>query len=457
MSNVLCLTTDLPRPYYSYEEIAQLMPQEQQMLLARDEKLGETTRQLYYWLATQSSYYLDAVGVVTMLFLISRTYGYFKQAELVSRSQLLSGVWSHQSGESIAAPPLANQNSLKRVMGVLTGLGFITKTRVQVNGSDVVSMIRVNADVILASKKVKVVSMGLKISKKHQQEAEEMVPKGDENAAFLGSGTPLRMRRSPLLRMRSTKEETIKKEEIHSPSQARDENPSGNALDCKSVVEGVVSRVARSASARLDSKAAAAATSGSLPRMDALNAAWKKAMLTTYARGTVPVFTHKEYGMLKRVSKAHTLDCTWVQFISWVVEHWASINEEHKQAKAHVRANKGAWSLTHEKTLHLGTEAPDPYQFIMCFGRLIKHYAQRSLVRRQAAPAEGVMEVESLKQQLAERTRQAAIAQAQLQQVLRVRSTPTTHAPKTKREAKIVDPEKDDFFSQDDGGLPDWK
>ena len=452
------LRTFDPKPYYTYTDIRALLPAEKRTLLMRNEEASaETSRKLFLWLSTQAGHFLSAIETATMLFLVSRTYGYYKRAEIISRRQAVEGVWDAGTGDSLAAPPFANYNSFYRVMTALEQRGFISKVQIQINGASVGSLVEVHAGVILSNRRNRDDVMGLKVGKKHRVVAETDAEE-HENAHFLGKQTVVHMRTTPPVpmcttppvRIGTTEERNIKKVK---GSSGRSVPHDENEINFKKSAKEVIAEVAARATEKRLAKAARTATTSTLPALQDLNALWREAVIGSYGRCIVSGWTHREYGMLKRVAKVHDIGCTWKVFVEWAIRNWSSINAEAGRARAHIKKTKGDWSLESEGMLYLGTEAPDTYQFVKSFGKLLKRYAQGTMVSQ--VKDEETPVVAELKKKLAERTAEAIYARGMLVARDRVKAAPAPRAESAKP-VHTVNPATDTFFRDTDTGLPEW-
>lgn len=465
MSSVLALVSPVSKVHYSYTEVKNLLPEDRKAAVtANAEAHRPVTKRLYWWLATQAGHYLDSTCVDVLRAIVTRTYGFYKRAELISKRHFLEGVW--KDNESICAPAASNPNALYRALNVLEGLGFITKYRVTVNKSDVFSLIYLHAHTILENIMTKDTYAMLRKSRKDKK-VEKDTPEDSDFYLAEDPQTVVRMRTSPVVRMRTT--EYINKEEVKKPSCSVPRNGEGLrrtrrvrpvAIDCKKTVEETVADI----HSRLTASRKVKAQRGAglpVPGLTALMAMWQEAIIAKYGFAIVPALTVKQYGIFKRIAKGQVIDGGWQEFIDWSVRSWETINAEHKEWLKHRKEKTGEWSLKDELSgrYFLGSDRPDLYNFAMGITRLLKRYAEYRTGTAFAVPT--AAEVERLQAELANARREAASANSRLNRAM---SSPATSggrqgAEKPARAVRaynVVDPTKDDFFDKADASLPDW-
>lgn len=461
MASVLALVSPVSKVHYSYTEVKNLLPADRkEAVTANAEAHRPTAKRLYWWLATQAGHYLDSTCVDVLRAIVTRTYGFYKRAELISKRHFLEGVW--KDNESICAPAASNPNALYRALNVLEGLGFITKHRVTVNRSDVFSLIYLHAHAILENIMTKEAYAMLRKSRKEKR-AESDTPDDAEFYLTEEPQTVVRMRTSPVVRMRTT--EYINKEEVKKPSCSVPRNGEvlrkprrirPVAIDCKKTVEETVAEI----HTRLTASRKAKAQRGAglpVPGLQALVAMWQEAIIAKYGFAIVPALTVKQYGIFKRIAKGQVIAGGWEEFLDWSVRNWESINAEHREWLKRKKEKTGEWSLKDEHAHFLGSDRPDLYCFAMGIVKLLKRYADYRMGGAIAVPS--AEEVEKLKGELASAKKEAASAYSRLNKALSapvVQETRARKAPSAVKRYNVVDPATDDFFDKADASLPDW-
>ena len=228
-------------------------------------------------------------------------------------------------------------------------------------------------------------------------------------------------------------------------------------IDCKfdTAKEAIAKAVARVTEKR-ESKVRAAARRAGFITLTEFNATWQSVMIAAYGSCTMSGLTHVEYGMLKRISKTHTLNCSWREFLEWVVANWRRINKESKEYADYRKRKGGDWSLKEEDRIFLGSDAPDTYAFVKSYGKLVKRFAQMRLSGAKAATEDTAVVVQ-LRKEAEEAKRQAAINRRLLDKALSAQKPSTAPSTPVKKPVKIVNPATDTFFDDVDTDLPDWK
>ena len=470
MKATILLKVPVSKGNYSYEEVAGLLPEAYRLLITRNEASNTGTAQdLFMWVNTQAGNLLDVSCAAVMRFIIARTYGYRKQAELIAVSHLIEGVWRVKDGTSICAPAVKSERTARKALEILEKIGYITRHRVVINHSDHTSLIEVHADVVLRDSVIRTEVGMLRQSRKSKVESDDFMREdvvfADKNSTKgvlhkYSRGVLHKCTPAPLHKCRTedVNIEDVNSEEIKNPSCSvpRNEVRPVSAIDCKSKIEGVVAK-ATARVTRLRNVKVERAALGAMISLSDLNATWKQAMISAYGSCTVAGLTVKEYGMFRRTVKTHTLDCSWKEFFTWAISNWRQINKESLALSEYRKKKSGEWSLKDEQTTFLGTKAPDLFMLVKNYGKLLKRFSQKGLEGRGAA-SEDTEEVKALKAKLEATTRQETVNRQLLDKALRAKqAVPATPRPPP-RIVVTVNPEHDQFFQGDDDDmLPVWK
>ena len=466
MGRTLELVTTIPKLRYRYSDVKALLPgMYRDKITPNEEKNRPVGNQLLHWCIVQSTHFLDSATANVLQFIITRTYLYAKEAELISVSHFVMGVFSGEDGRSLAAPAVKDKATVYKALSTLEQIGAIDRTRVTINSADVISLICVNADAILSMNMTKEQAEMLRESRRQKRmEAMEI----DENmgefevkvASSRVSGfSPTRVSEKPYTEYINKKED-IKELSCSMPRNviriSRTRKPVIE-INCKNLTaqEAVAKAVARVTEKR-ESKVRRAAGRAGFIALTEFNATWQSVMIAAYGSCTMSGLTHKEYGMLKRIAKTHTLDCSWREFLEWVVANWRRINKESKEYADYRKRKGGDWSLKEADRIFLGTDAPDTFMFVKNYGKLIKRFSQMRLSGAKAA-TEDTAEVVQLRKEAEEAKRQASINRKLLDKALAAKVPDTVATLKPRRPVRIVNPETDTFFDDVDSTLPDWK
>ena len=463
MSSVLSLYAPESKPFYAYETIVDLLPRQYQSLVLRDESVNTANSlKLFMWLITQSGFFLDTACSGVLKFLVARTYGYYKKAELVSVRQLIEGVWDSKSGEALCAPAVRDERTVRKALTILESLGYITRTRVTINKADVTSLIQIQPEKILSDTRTRQEEIMLRQSrkqKKHQIEALEVAEDGE---FFIKKGYETGVQRctSPLLHKCTP--EDINKEDIKNlscsvPRNAKRITRSRNfEIDCNDTAETAIEKAVARVTERRNAKVrrAAAPRAGFIALAD-LNATWQSVMIESFGSCTFSGLTHKEYGIFKRIASTHTMACTWREFLLWVVQNWSLINKESRELDSYKKKKTGDWSLQDDSKIFLGTGTPDIFMMTRNFAKLIKRYSQHALAGSSVRPEESA-EVVELRKVVERVKRESAVSNQLLQKALAAPKV-SVATPRVTRQVKIVNPKSDTFFEEADSSLPEWK
>jgi hypothetical protein len=461
MGRLLELHTTCPKIRYNYTEVVTLLPATyREKVTANEAKNRAKGAALLLWCVTQSTHFIDSTSANVLQFIIARTYGYAKEGELISINHFITGVFASKDGRSIIAPAVKDRATVYKALGVLEAIGLVERTRVTINSADVVSIICVNADAVLALTMTENEAKMLRVSKKQKQL--NTLEIDEEEGDFLIKSTSARVGGFPTSRVGGKPTtEYINKEDIKNLSCSGLRNAKRITrsrrfdIDCKDTAEVAIAKAVARVTERRNAKVRGGAARGGFISLQELNATWQGAMITAYGSCTVSGLTHKEYGILKRVAKTHVLDRSWKEFCEWVIAHWAAINRESRSLADYKKKRTGEWSLKDEEKIFLGTDRPDIFQMARNFVKLIKRFSQYTLTGRTVV-AEETAEVAELKRQVLETRKEAALHKQMLQKALNAKEAPVTTL-KPRKSITLIDPKKDTFFDESDDELPEWR
>lgn len=458
MKTALQLVTDKPRYSYKYREVVALLPEHQRELLAKNRAaLEEPARQLFNWVMKYGRTYLDATTLVVFQFIMWRTYTYFKRAELITKDQFLFGVQDSKTNEPHCAAATPSAHTLYRSLNILESLGFIDWYTIQINGADVSSLFEINFKNVLSHDLQGDEMHKLRVSKK---KSAEIIDFPSDNDSLLRVGRRCKVAPPPVVQGCTTEYYNKKKDTKDSscsvPRNAKRSRIRKVEIDCNDTAETSIGKaIARVTELREAKVRRAAGPRAGFIALTDLNATWQSSMIAAFGKCTVSGLTHKEYGMLKRIAKTHTMACTWKEFCEWTINNWSAINRESKEIAAYKKKKTGDWSLQDSEKIFLGSDTPDIFMMVRNFAKLIKRYAQQSLSGR-SVKAEDSAEVVELRRQAQEARREANINKQLLQKALSAK-TSSVPTPTRQRSVKIVNPIKDTFFEDADSSLPEWK
>lgn len=466
MGKILELVTTVPKLRYRYSDIKALLPAEyKDKITPNEDKNRPIGNQLLRWCIVQSTHFLDPATANVLQFIVTRTYLYAKEAELISVSHFILGVFSGEDGRSLAAPAVKDKATVYKALATLEQIGAIDRTRVTVNSADVISLICVNAEAILSMNMTKEQAEMLRESRR--QKRMESMEIDESMCEFEVKVASSRVSGFPTTRVSEkpdteyiNKKENKKELSCSVPRNvmriSRSRKPAIE-IDCKklSAKEAIDKAVARVTEKREAKVRRAAARTGFIALAD-FNATWQQAMVGAFGKCTVSGLTHKEYGMLKRIAKTHNLNCSWKEFLDWVVANWRRINRESKEIADYKKRKHGDWSLKEEDRIFLGTDSPDTFMLVKNFGKLVKRFSQAQLSTVAGTQAE-TAEIIELRKELAAAKIQAATGRKLLDKALSAKGLPSAPTPATRKPVKIVNPETDTFFEEVDATLPDWR
>lgn len=458
MKTALQLHTDAPRYSYRYRDVVALLPEHQKELLAKNRAtLEDPARQLFNWVIRHGRTHLDSTTLGVFQFIMWRTYTYFKRAELITKDQFLYGVWDVKSNEAICAPATPSAHTLYRALNILESLGFIDWYTVQINGADVSSLFEINFKNVISHNLPEDAMHKLRASKK---KTAEIIDFPSDNDSLLRVGRRCKVAPPPVVQGCTTeyynKKKDTKESSCSVPRNAKRSRIRKVEIDCNDTAEASIGKaIARVTELREAKVRRAAAPRAGFIALTDLNATWQSSMIAAYGKCTVSGLTHKEYGMLKRIAKTHTMSCTWKEFCEWAISNWSAINRESKEIAAYKKKKTGDWSMQDSERIFLGADTPDIFMMVRNFAKLIKRYAQQSLAGR-SIKAEDSAEVVDLRRQAHEARREANINKQLLQKALSA-NTATAPTHTRQRSVKIVNPIQDTFFEEADSSLPEWK
>ena len=465
MGVTIALASDSRKIQYSYTETVKLLPAHYLALMEyRKDELKDITLQLFNWLNTQVGFHLDTATANVLRFIIARTYGYYKEAELISIRQLQQGVWDIETNRPICCPVIKDVRTARKAFIILERLGYISRHRVTINNVDALPLVRVHAERILKDEHTKEDEIMLRKRRKDKEfDLQEVEEKGE---TALNPSVLRGVQKCTTQGVQRCPPEYINKEhikELNGCSVPRNviritrTRKHIDEINCKfdTAKEAIAKAVARVTEKRENKVRAAARRAGFITLTD-FNATWQSVMIAAYGSCTMSGLTHIEYGMLKRISKTHTLNCSWREFLEWVVANWRRINKESKEYADYRKRKGGDWSLKEEDRIFLGSDAPDTYAFVKSYGKLVKRFAQMRLSGTKAA-TEDTAEVVQLRKEADEAKRQADINRRLLDRALAAKVPDTAPTPKAKRPVKIVNPATDTFFDEVEMDLPVWR
>lgn len=457
-SNLVLVSTDY-KYNYTYRETVALLPDEYRDLLAKDKaKYEDTAKALFIWTMKYGRHWLDTTTLMVFQFILWRTYTYYKRAELISKSQFMYGVWDSKTSESNCAPATSSAHTLYKALGILEELGFIRQTSIKINGADAISLFEIDCKTVLDHSKLREDDVAkLRESRKSKAQVVEFPT---ENESFLGDKGWCNNAPRGVVHKCTTegkpKPSKPKEENTKRISRSVPHDEAGGATDCKSKVEEVIRRATARTVALRGVKVDRAARGATISLQD-LNATWKQVMVSIYGSCTVAGLTTKEYGMFRKMVKAHTLECSWKEFLTWAVNNWQQINKESRELSEYRKKKSGEWALKEADAIFLGTKSPDLFMVVKNYGKLLKRFSQKTLEGRGPA-REDSAEVVELKAKLEATTRQERTNRQLLQKALAAKAPPVAEARPARRPVVTVDPENDRFFKDaDDDQLPEWK
>lgn len=463
MGSCIAVESKLHKMQYSYSETVDALPENYVRLMDRDEKKHkETTLSLFHWLITQVGFHLDISAANVLRFIVARTYGYYKEAELISVRQMRDGVWDIKSNRPLCCPVIKDERTTRKALTVLERLGYITRYRVTVNNVDTLSLVHVHADAILKDEHTKEDELMLRQRKKDRGTELQEVEEPGENAMTSSILRGVQKCSTGVLQKCSS--EYINKEDIKNPSCSEPRNAlrvvrsrsSDIAIDFKNdTAEMAIAKAVTRVTEKREKKASAAARA-LIPSLSEFNALWASVMVEAFGSCTVSGLTHREYGMLKRIAKAHTLNCSWRVFLSWVVNNWSAINRESKELREYHKKRGDDWSLADEDRIFLGSSAPDTFMLIKNFGKLVKRFAQTGLKGKEATGAQSATVVR-LQEELIATRRQRDIGTALLNRAIVQKPAGSDATPVARKRGTILDPGKDRLFAEDTDSLPEWR
>ena len=461
MGALLKLVSPVRKTRYEYREVVAVLPPFYLKMLEIDkEKYANTKLDLYNWLVEQAGFHLDASCSSVLRFLVARTFRYHKQAELVSIRQMQEGLWDTKSDKALCCPVIKDERTARKALTMLERAGFITRYRTTINNVDTLSLVQVHSDAILSVEHTKRDEIMLRTRRKDREIYLQEVPETDENALepselrHLQKCTP-----RPLQKCSSEykNKESNKNLSCSEPRNAKRVTRSRKLeIDCNDTALTAIDKAVARITERRESKVRRAAAPGAgFISLTDLNATWQSVMIETFGSCTFSGLTHTEYGIFKRIAKAHTLSGTWREFLLWTVQNWSLINKESRELDAYKKKKSGDWSLADDEKILLGSSSPDIFRMSRNYVKLLKRFSQHTLAGRTARPDESA-EIIELRKVVAQVKKESAVSNQLLQKALSVKPM-TVPIPKEVRAVKIVNPNNDTFFADTDSSLPEWK
>lgn len=465
MSNTLALRTPKTKLKYSYADVVEVLPQQyRDKITANEARNRAKGHELLLWCITQATHFIAPTAASVLQFIVARTYGYAKEGELISVNHFITGVFAAKTGKSTIAPAVRDKVTARNAIALLEGMRFITKTRITINNSDVVSLITVHPEAILSLAMTEEDAKMLRISKK--QKLLETLDDEDFDGDFVLKSTSTRVGGKPPSRVGGKPpSEYINKEDIknHSCSQAhnvkRVRRSRAIEIDCNTTAEEAIAKATARVTAVKDRKARRGAASV-IPDLAALVAMWQQAVTRRYGFSLVCAITAKQYGIFKRVAKAHSATGHWQELITWSVDNWERLNQEHKEFLEYKR-KQGEWSTADEKRTYMGSDRPDLFNFVMGYVKIMRRFTDYKY-KGQEIKVASTEEVEGIKKELRDARRARASSDAQLTNIMhnrRVTEADRREEARAARErrVRVVDPATDTFFDDVDATLPEWK
>jgi len=403
------------------------------------------------WFSVFGLSHLTKAEYFVLRFILARTVHYGKTSEIIFKSHFLEGIIA--GGEWKAAPCGVNSRDLYASIDSLEGKGLVSTTRVSTGSRHLATLYTVHVDAILSLRGRP--DMALKTPKKARQ-----------------TGVPIGTNHPPKDRCQLAPKNSIKENlktnsddggRLASPhvGRVRRVRPATtqqeNAIDCKSKILSIAQKAAQlHAPQHLEKvRRGRAAAPGAITLTD-LNATWKRCMVQAFGKCAVGALTHVEYGVFKKIVKAHDISFPWVEFFEWIIGSWSALNDDHKRRVDYARKKEGGWPPTDDGSFYLGTETPMLSSVVKNLVKLSRIYTDnrnRAVSRVTSDAAKYIEEAER------QRVR-AEKAEKALQKVSSLRSTrKDTPAPARRQRsavATIARPEDDDYFAKDDQ-LPDWE
>ena len=459
MGTALALIATKTKLKYSYTDVVELLPQSyREKITANEGRNRAKGHELLLWCITQATHFIAPTAASVLQFIIARTYGYAKEGELISVNHFITGVFAAKTGKSTIAPAVRDKVTARNAIALLEGMGFITKTRITINNSDVVSLITVHPEAILSLAMTEEDAKMLRISRK--QKLLETIDDADFDGDFalkipvprVGGKPPSRVGGKPPTEY-INKEDTKKTGCSHANNVKRVRRTRSIEIDCNTTAEEAIAKATARVTATKESKARRGAT-GDMPTLSSLIAMWQSAVTSRYGFTLICAITAKQYGMFKRVAKVHSASGHWRELIEWTVANWERLNQEHKEFLAYKK-KQGEWSTADERKVFLGSDRPDLFNFVMNYVKILRRFTDYKFKGREIAVA-STADVDKLKKELGDARRMASAANKMLTKKI---TTPVYDREdrREKPRVNIVDPAKDTFFDEVDADLPEWR
>ncbi len=374
------------------------------------------------WFSVHGMAVLSKGEYFLLRFILARTIHYGKLGEIITKDQFVNGV---RAGAVYKTAPCGLQNrELYKAVAALSGKGILRVRRITDGQRQYGSVYEVDVDTLLSLEGT--VPM---IKQKAPKNAGIRVVSNDTTPPTRGW-------------YQMTPQNIINKYEDNEVCFADSQNaPRGVASDCKQDRKAKLLSVVKEASDATREKREAKIRRGrntgpkSISLQD-LNATWKQCMVSAYGSCTIVGLTVKEFAIFRKIVKPHELEFAWVDFFTWVIQSWSSINATARSTRDWVKQEKGDWSLRDAGDVRLGTEKPELFRAIKNLPSLLKLYAQRSLPSRRSMPP----------------TPAATLAPVPKTKPRIIRR----EVDRPKPVLRLVDPATDTFFDETDSDLPEW-
>lgn len=460
----------------SYSGIVAALPEEARSKLVFSREVFAKSYALSKWLSAYGLVVLSRHEFVVLQFITARTAHYGKTAEMITKEQFLRGVW--YNSELVCGPVGGCARDLYKSLRALEEIGFISVLPLRIGRRSLPTMYEIAIDFITDSRPSEEIMSKLRAPRKKVETAELFDLDAFRQAK---QGEVIGVKRHQPLSKSLVSNDTTKYTKVNlednevlvASAEPRNEavggslrarrkprantlapRPTDFAIDCKERIRAVIQVASTRVTRKREAKVAHAAQGKAVSLSD-LNATWKQAMITAYGSCTVAGLSTKEFGMFKRIAKAHDLAGTWLEFFTWVIDNWTRINRESKEFGEYRKQKKGDWSLKEEDVIFLGTAAPDLFMTVKNYGKLVKRYSQKTLATRTIAEEDSA-EVKALKEELAKSKALERNSRLLMQRAVAAK-TGGGGVLKERKSVAVVNPETDTFFDEADASLPRWK
>jgi hypothetical protein len=348
--------------------------------------------QVQEWYATYGTLVLGKKEYQVLQFILNRTLRFGKLSEFIQKSHFLEGVKSDVAW--ITAPAGVNSRDLYAAIARLIEIDFIHVTEVYRGNRHVATVYTVDVSNILSSTERPDMLSKLKISKK---QCDSLVPNGTTPPDFCGTNWHLQ---------NTINKKNNLKELSHAKRVTRQRVKSPDEIDCKAKVSDVIEAAKNAAmKKRMEKVTRGGAASPKNIKLTDLNAVWADSLLRARGRCNVVGLSYKQFGIFKRVIKAHVVALSWKEFFDWAISQWSFMNASFKEKQQYRKLSGKGWNMSDETRILLGTENPDLFQVVTHFRLLLTAYADRNKVQTYEAKTE---DVSGLKEELRQARRQIA-------------------------------------------------